>query len=443
MLGFSGSRIWVYTRAIQGRFQRLHRVSGVALIAFLVVVPWLTLGGMPVARIDLPARKLYLLGSVFTAADIFMLVLLALLAAFSLFFFTSLFGRVWCGYTCPQTVFLEEWIRPVETMIEGDRSKRMRRDSKGWTFDRIWRKVAKFSAFALMAAFVGTTVVTWFGDPRLIWTGQGGSGHYTIAGVVASGLFVDWVWFREQLCGFLCPYARFQSALVDDHSLIISYDVSRGEPRKKGRLGEDEDHCIDCGKCVHVCPAGIDIRDGFQLECVSCARCIDACESVMPKLGRPTLVRYSTIATDEGRSTRLVRKRTVAYAALLTVISGVFLALLVVHQPIEVTVNRSPGTLFQVDDDGWVRNTFLLQVMNNDASDAHSFRVTVDGLPGAQLTMPPITLDPMEHRTIPLVLRVPADSATRTMPFEVYVSTEESTVKASATFKAPPRAGEG
>ncbi|MCA9556879.1 MAG: 4Fe-4S dicluster domain-containing protein, partial [Myxococcales bacterium] len=176
---------------------------------------------------------------------------------------------------------------------------------------------------------------SWFAGPRALWTGQAGPVDYSMVGVIGAGLFLDWAWFREQLCSYLCPYARFQGALVDHDSLIISYDATRGEPRAKGKASAQAGHCIECNKCVDVCPAGIDIRDGFQLECISCARCIDACETVMPKLGHPSLVRYSTMAADEGGKTRVVRGRTIVYAALLTVLTVGIGYRLWSHNPIE------------------------------------------------------------------------------------------------------------
>lgn len=444
MVGFSGSRQWVYAKKVGGRFQRLHRVSGVALIAFLFAVPWFTFGGLPAVRIDLPARRLYLLGTVFTSSEGFNLVLLALLAAFSLFFFTALLGRLWCGYVCPQTVFLEEWIRPLENWIEGDRAVRMRRDAGPWTGERVARKAAKFTVFAALAGLVGMAVMSWFTGPRELWTGQAGSVSYALVGIVAGGLFLDWAWFREQLCIYVCPYARFQGALTDDHSLVISYDEARGEPRGKGKAAAVEGHCIDCKKCVDVCPQGIDIRNGFQLECISCARCIDACEDVMPKLGHPTLVRYSTIAVDQGGKTHLLRRRTVVYAALLTGLLAVLGLRIAGHSALEVTVNRAPGSLFVVEDDGSVRNTFLVHVMNNDPVADHLFVLSVEGLDGVQMAAQPVQLASMQDKIVPLMVKMPPGSVDRTTEFTVRVfaaGDDDLAIRKNATFKAPPRAG--
>jgi len=434
-----GARLWVYAKRVTGRFQRLHRASGFALIAILAIVPWLNIGGLPVFRIDLPARHLSLFGTVFTAADGFNLVLVALLAAFSLFFFTALLGRLWCGWTCPQTVFLEELVRPIEQLFEGDRRARMDRDAAGWTFDRIWRKAGKWTAFTVAAFVVSMMVMSIFKDPRLLWTLQGGTADYTLVGIITFGLFVDWAWFREQFCIYVCPYARFQGALTDDHSLVVSYDEARGEPRGTGKAAAKEGHCISCNRCVDVCPQGIDIRDGFQLECINCSRCVDACEDVMHKLGQPTLVRYSTIAADEGRRTRWVRGRTIAYSALLILLTAGLGYRISTHTPIEATVNRMPGSLFVQDADGFVRNTYLVSVHNTDAANEHEYTIEVRGLEDPQVTTPGLTLEPLGDGTVPLVVRLPNGSTDRTAPFVVAIGDGVNEITVDATFKAPPR----
>lgn len=439
MWGFTGNREWVYPKAIGGTWQRVHRVSGLALQAFLVFVPWLRFRGLPAVRVDLPGRRLFLLGEVFSASEGFTLALMAITAAFLLFFFTALFGRLWCGYVCPQTVFLEEWVRPIEHWLEGDRAVRLRRDAGGWTFDRVWRRAAKFTAFAVLATFVGMAVMQWFAGAPQIWTGDAGPVDYAMVGVIGVGLFLDWAWFREQLCSYLCPYARFQGALVDRDSLIIRYDRGRGEPRGKGKDAAAAGHCIDCRKCVEVCPAGIDIRNGFQLECISCARCIDACETVMPKLGHRSLVQYGAMAHDEGAAVRVVRPRTVIYAALLTVLLSAIGWRVTHHARIELQVNRAPGSLFATDADGSIRNTFLVHVTNRDPVNAQQFSVAVRGLDAAKVVAPSLELGPLEARTVPLVVITPPGVAERTMPFEVEVASDSQTATAAATFKAPPR----
>lgn len=442
--GLSAGRRWVYVKHIGGVYQRLHRVTGALLAIGLFVIPWVNYHGRPLVRFDLPARRSYLFGQVFVASQAFDLVLIGLLAAFSLFFFTALFGRVWCGYVCPQSVTLEEWIRPLENWIEGDRATRMRRDLGPLTFDKVWRRAAKYLAFAAVSVLLAGSIQSWFAGARNFWSGQAGPMDYTLVGIVATGLFVDWVWFREQLCNFLCPYARFQGALTDAHSLTISYDRARGEPRGRGKAAAAAGNCIDCKKCVDVCPAGIDIRNGFQLECIACARCVDACETVMPKLGHPSLVRYSTVNADEGKATRFFRPRTLIYAGILTLVAGALASRIVTRQPLEMTVNRTPGSLFTVDADGAIRNTYLVHVTNNDPDHGHIYVVSVHNLEGAQLVAPPVELGALESKTVPLAVRVPSTVAQRTDRFDVRVSEvgTDHKIERTATFKAPERSAE-
>lgn len=419
-------RSWVYALDVKGRFQRIHRWSGLLLQGLLFGVPWLTVGGHPAVRIDLPARRVYALGAIFTPQDAVYLVLIWLMATFSLFLFTALYGRLWCGYGCPQTVFLEEWIRPLETLIEGSRGVRMARDRKGWT----WRKGVKWAAFAGVAIVVTLTCMSWFTGARALWTGQAGGTAYAISAVLATGLFLDFAWFREQFCTYLCPYARFQGALTDPQSLVVAYQVGLGEPRRGSGA------CIDCGKCAAVCPQGIDIRDGYQLECITCGRCIDACDEVLGKRGQPGLIRYTPLVAPASGTRALIRPRTVAYGALLFGLAAAFVATLASHHALSANVSRAPGTLYVIDPDGWTRNTYLLQVTNQGGED-RDYTVSVEGLPaGAEQLAAPIALASSRSATVPLIVRIPPGGvAERTLPLTITVSDGDDAVSLAATFK--------
>lgn len=446
----AGVRNWIYAARVKGKYQRIHRWSGIALHAILFITPWLTFGGHPMLQMDLPGRRLYALGQIFTPRDTIFLVLIGLFLAFALFFFTALFGRLWCGYLCPQTVFLEEWVRRIETTLEGDRSQRMARDRKPWTLDgqgldKAWRKGAKWLAFTGVAGLVSMTLVSYFTGPWALWGGQASTAAYGMVGALGAVLLADFAWFREQFCNFLCPYARFQGALTDEESLVIAYDTRRGEPRRStvkqaksaGAVMVDAGGCISCEKCVTVCPQGIDIRDGFQLECINCARCVDACSGVMDKLGQESLVRYTTVAETEGRGTRFWRPRTVAYAALLSGIAAVFLVLLGSRHDFEAAMSRAPGQLYTVDADGWVRNTYLLRISNNNAEGLSGpFQVHIDGLPAsAEVTVSPVEVPAATQVTVPVVVRLqPTLTTPHALPLTVLIEAPFDRVSVRTNF---------
>jgi cytochrome c oxidase accessory protein FixG len=437
MLGFNDTRDWVYPQSISGYFTTLRRWTFLGLHVILFVVPWINVNGHPLLQFDLPARRFYVTGQILTASDSIFLLMLMLFLTFTLFFVTSLWGRLWCGYACPQTVFLETWIRPIEIWIEGDRVTRKRRDAAGFSFDKTWRKVAKWVLFLAVSLLLSMAMISYFSGARNLWTGNAGPVAYTMVGVFTFLWFWDFTWFREQFCNYLCPYARFQSALTDDESLLIHYDEVRGEPREKGKVAAQDGRCIDCNKCVVVCPQGIDIRDGFQLECIQCARCVDACTTVMEPLGHETLVRYSTLAEEEGRKVRTIRPRTIIYGGLLTGIVLSTFALMMGRVPFEAQVNRAPGTLYTVDADGFVRNTYLLQITNKSAvSDSVTYRIHVDRLDVAEVLTQEVRIASTESVTVPLIVRVPVTAdVPRTALMHVRVTSDLGELVLHTTFK--------
>jgi cytochrome c oxidase accessory protein FixG len=395
------------------------------------------------ARIDIPARRLTLLGASFTPADTIFLFLMLIIGVFGLFLLTAAFGRVWCGWGCPQTVFLEEWIRPIEHLVEGERGVRIKRDRGPWSFDKAWRKGVKWALFLMVAVIVGFSFTGWFVDPMLLWSGRAGTWATAFALLLTTLIFLDFAWFREQFCNYLCPYARFQGALTDTESMIIAYDTDRGEPRgpRKSKLAaaaraaqepKSSGACIDCNACVTVCPNGIDIRNGMQLECVSCARCVDACEGVMGRLHEAPLIRYAPVRP------RFMRPRTMAYAGILFTASAAFLFAMTAHRSLEVNINRAPGSLYVVDPDGWVRNTFLVRVANNDlGAPAQSYDLHAVGLPEqAEVVTAPATVPAGQQATVPFVVRLPPGAA-RTLAFDLEVRGDDAahTARAAATFK--------
>jgi cytochrome c oxidase accessory protein FixG len=432
---FHGTRKWLHVMAVDGRFRRLRRLAAVVLHLILFIPPWISMKGNPLLRFDLEERRLYAFGAIFTGSDTILLLLILLFLAFSLFFFTSLFGRLWCGYACPQTVFLEEWIRPLERWIEGPRGRWIHRDDGPVTLDRGARKAAKWAVFGVAAFIVSMAFMSYFAGARELWTGRAGPVEYTLVGIFTLAWFLDFAWFREQFCNYLCPYARFQSAMTDEQTLLITYDITRGEPRGVP-TARDTGACIACQKCVAVCPQGIDIRDGFQLECIACGACMDACDDVLGRLGHPGLIDYTSMAQGQHRKTRRLRPRTLIYATLLSGIAAAWITLLVTRVPFEANVNRAPGSLFTMDADGFVRNTYLLELTNNAPGDSISFHVAVEGVPGAEVVAQDIRLAESERRTVPLVVRLPSSrTMARTIPIRVRVQTPGAVRILQTTFK--------
>jgi cytochrome c oxidase accessory protein FixG len=380
----------VYPREIEGRFNRLRVAATIVLLGLFYAVPWLQWDGHQAILFDLPARKFYIFGLTFFPQDFFLLTWLLIIAALSLFFFTALAGRLWCGYACPQTVWTEIFVW-MERWTEGNRQQRMRLDQAPWNANKILRKSSKQVLWVSFALFTGFTFVGYFTPVRVL------TGSVLTASLGSWELF--WVLFygfatygnagymREQVCKYMCPYARFQSAMFDRNTLIISYDTKRGEPRgsrarsvdpKSKGLGD----CIDCTLCVQACPTGIDIRKGLQLECIACAACIDACDSVMDRMNYPRgLVRYTTQNAVDNTPTHVLRPRTIIYGSLLLALIIGFGVAVANRDLVEVDVLRDRNALYRPLADGMIENVYTVRFINKD-TEAHALRVHAEGIAG-------------------------------------------------------------
>jgi len=379
----------------EGRYRSVRRAVGWVLIAFFALVPFLSFRGLPLARFDVPRRRLVLLGEIFTPHDTWALALLILTAALSLFLLTALLGRVWCGWACPQTVWLEWIYRPIDRWFEGTPNKRRRRDAG--PNDRTWWriKLTKHLAFLVVTGTATFVFMSWFVGGREILSGELKSTGWGVAAFLFAVFHADGVWFREQMCHYACPYARFQGALMDTNSLVVAYDRFRGEPRRKGKSPEGGD-CIDCGRCAAVCPMGIDIREGDQLQCIHCLTCVDACDAVMDKIEKPRgLIRWTTdrdAPARPGEHIPVFGKRARVYSVLLVAVLGLLFGGLLERDPVQVAVARVPDAeIFRELPDGRVTNRFTFHITNR-AREGHSFRVdsldadvevTVPGAPWA------------------------------------------------------------
>lgn len=296
-----GSHYVLHPADVSGRFTFARRVFAFLLLAVYVALPWITINEAPAVFLDLAERKFHLFGLTLYPQDLWVLFFAITGTGFTLFFVTALLGRLWCGWACPYTVFLEHIFRRIERWIDGDSSARKKLDAAPWTFPKIWRRVLKHGIFVFVAALLAHVFLSYFVSLERLYDFVQGNpfDHFAAFGTVTfltGAFYFCFAYFREQFCIMVCPYGRLQSALTDDDTVIIGYDESRGEPRGKANHPEAAD-CIDCRRCVNVCPTGIDIRNGLQLECIGCAACIDACDDIMRKLNRPTgLVRSGRLA---------------------------------------------------------------------------------------------------------------------------------------------------
>lgn len=383
-----GSRRFIHPAHVGGRFTRWRSIAGLLLMALYAGLPWITVNGNPAVFFDLAARRFHLFGLTFVAQDLWLAFFLVTGLGFGLFYVTALAGRVWCGWACPQTVFLDI-IRRFERWIEGDAPARRRLDAAPWTAAKLRQRALKQAVFGVFALLLAHGFMAYFVSLPRLYAMMGRSplenlGIFAAVFLLAAALWFDFAWFREQFCIVLCPYGRLQSALIDSDSVVIGYDTNRGEPRgKKGTPGAGD--CIDCGRCVRVCPTGIDIRQGLQLECIACANCIDACDEVMARLGRqPGLIRYDSLNGLGGMRRRILRPRILLYTGLLAVGLLVTLGALSTFRGATVTLTRMVGAPYFVDG-GAVRNQYLLRLLSK-RNEPTELRVSlVDPPPGVAL----------------------------------------------------------
>lgn len=321
-----GHRKWVYATVVAGRFRKWRSYVMVALMGFYLLMPWITIRGEQGILLDIAKRRFVVFGAVFVATDTIYLFLMLAIGALALFLVTAVVGRIWCGWACPETVFLEFLFRPIERWIEGDHLARRKLDAAPWSFEKVRKKFAKHAIFAALAWVIANTFLAYFVGREILihmmlsppWQSPFAFGVLLF---VLAAMAFQFGWFREQFCTIVCPYGRFQSVLLDQQSLVIGYDSVRGEPRGKVTSGpavQGRGDCVDCGACVRVCPTGIDIRNGLQMECINCTACIDACDAVMTKVGRALgLIRYASQSQLEGKPHRILRPRVVIYTVLL------------------------------------------------------------------------------------------------------------------------------
>ena len=409
-----GSRRWLHPRVSCGRFWRARRALAYALIAVFTVVPYIRIGERPAVLLDIPNREFTVLGFTFLPTDTLLLALLVVSAVLSIVLVTALFGRFWCGWMCPQTVYTEFVFRPLERPFDGPPGRGHALGKKGTPVRKVLKYVTYFGisiylAHTFLAYFVGVeSLAQWVRRPPL---------EHPIAFLVmlaVTGLMLfDFSYFREQTCIVACPYGRFQSVMLDRDSLIVSYDPSRGEPRGKGRRGgagaAGMGDCVDCGMCTDTCPTGIDIRDGLQLECVACTQCIDACDNVMERIGKPRgLIRFSSQAHIAGERGRVARPRIVIYPAILLVLACAFGFVLAGKQTADVTLLRGLGVPFTELTPGEITNQIRVKIKNRSGQDAeYTIELANDGQGRLATGENPIPVSIDETRTVPVLITLP------------------------------------
>ena len=445
----------VYPRSVQGPLTRWRWLTVWLTQLVFYGLPWLPWGNRQSVLFDLEARRFYVFDLVLYPQDFVYLTGLLIISALSLFLFTAVAGRLWCGFACPQTVYTEIFLW-IERRFEGDRSARMRRDASGNMSDRFMRKAGKHLAWMVTAMWTGLTFVGYFTPirdllPQLV---QLNLGSWEIFWVLFYGLatYGNAGFMREMVCKHMCPYARFQSAMFDKDTLIVTYDRERGEPRGARSRKADSDalhlgSCIDCHLCVQVCPTGIDIRKGLQYECISCGACADVCDSVMDKMQYPRgLVRYSTQNALTHRWTnskalrQIFRPRVLAYAAMLLGLIAAMVISLAMRHPFKVDIERDRGVVARIVQAGYIENVYRLQIMNATER-SQQYRLSVTGLPGLKLIpVDPVVVDATQATTIPVRLQLAPDVVSRgahEVFFEVEAIEGGSRLREKTTFVVP------
>ncbi len=421
----------IYARAVSGWFAGWRWAMVWATQLVFYGLPWLQWNDRQAVLFDLGARRFYIFGMVLYPQDFIYLTALLVISAYALFLFTAVAGRLWCGFACPQTVYTEIFMW-VERKIQGDRMARMKRDAGPWNLDRSWRAAAKQAAWIGIALWTGFTFVGYFTPIKTLaqLVSQFALGPWETFWVLFYGFatYGNAGFMREQVCKYMCPYARFQSAMFDKDTLIVSYDAERGEPR--GSRSRKVDHkalgkgdCIDCGLCVQVCPTGIDIRKGLQYECIGCTACIDVCDGVMDKMKYPRgLVRFDTQngmsqhLTPTQRLKRIFRPRVLVYTTILLLLVGALATSIALRSPFRVDVVRDRASLARLVDDGQIENVYRLQVMNA-TEQPQRYRVAVSGMPGIVLDgTDTIEVLPAQARWLSVAARVPPQTAASAGP---------------------------
>ncbi|MFQ3225803.1 MAG: cytochrome c oxidase accessory protein FixG [Lentimonas sp.] len=407
-----GSRKFLHPADVSGKFTNWRRLFALTLIGVYVSLPWIPINGNPAVFLDVLNRRFHLFGLTFAAQDLWLAFFFISGVGFSLFFITALFGRLWCGWACPQTVFLEHVYRRIERWIEGDATKRRQLDVAPWNFEKFSKRGVKQIIFAIISLMIAHLFLAYFiSIPQLYqWMQEKPEenwGAFVFVFIASALIYFNFAWFREQLCLVICPYGRLQSALIDDDSIIIGYDEKRGEPRGKAKQTGIGD-CIDCTRCVQVCPTGIDIRQGLQIECIGCSNCIDACDTIMTKLNRPKgLIRYDSQNGLAGKKKRVLRPRIILYFVLMLIGATAMTLSVMQLRSANMNIVRMTGAPYFITETT-VRNQYMLRVINK-TSETKTYTVNSNA-PDQTYTMEGnedgIRVEPMGEEVRPVIISI-------------------------------------
>ncbi|MBM3909104.1 MAG: cytochrome c oxidase accessory protein CcoG [Gemmatimonadetes bacterium] len=413
-LNEDGTRRWLRPKPSPGGWLSRRTVVAWVLIVIYVAIPHVFINGKPSMLLDLQRREFTFFGTTFLPTDTLLLMLLAISTVIAIFLASALAGRVWCGWACPQTVYMEFVYRPIERLFEGGARGSAQLDREKKHFHP--RRLAKLAVYLVISSFLAHTFLAYFvgWDQVMHWVFGSPAAHpvgFTIVTLTTIAMLLDFTYFREQVCMVACPYGRWQSALLDNDSLIVAYDYNRGEPRGKGKERTGKGDCVDCEACVVTCPTGIDIRNGLQMECIHCTQCMDACDAVMRKVGKPEgLIRYSSRAALAGKGRHVLRTRTVLYPIAFAVVFGTFLYQLAFRDAADITLLGAQGAPFTVQA-GTVMNSLRVRVANRTGQE-HAYTVSIEGVEGLSMIAPlnPLRVQPGRTETMPLFVTLPAEA---------------------------------